>query len=127
MKQFGDQAEMKELFTNIFLTKTRDEWTELFSNLDACVTPVLTSDEAAEHPHNQHRGLFLKGSWPGFPTALHPAPAPKLTRTPAEETNLRPLPSLGEHTFEVLTDYGFSRDELKDLVSQGAIYQKERL
>ncbi|GFS13947.1 alpha-methylacyl-CoA racemase [Elysia marginata] len=125
--QGDDQAEQKKLFEKIFLTKTRDEWTEVFEDLDACVTPVLTSDEAAAHPHNKQRGLFLNGSWPDVPNALHPAPAPKLSRTPAEDKTLRPLPGLGEHTVEVLSDYGFSQDEIKDLVSKGAICQKERL
>ncbi|RUS83528.1 hypothetical protein EGW08_008707, partial [Elysia chlorotica] len=115
--QGDDQVEQKKLFEKIFLTKTRDEWTEVFDNLDACVTPVLTSDEAAKHPHNRQRGMFLQGTWPDFPTALHPGPAPKLSRTPAEHTKLKPLPSLGEHTMDVLKDYGFSQEELKDLVS----------
>ncbi|KAK3782830.1 hypothetical protein RRG08_002463 [Elysia crispata] len=127
VSQGDDQVEQKQLFEKIFLTKSRDEWVQVFADLDACVTPVLTSDEAAEHPHNQHRGLFLKGTWPNFPNALHPAPAPKLSRTPAEGMKLKPLPSLGEHTIDVLSDFGFSQDELKDLASQGTISKKESL
>lgn len=125
--QGDDQEEQKKLFEKIFLTKTRDEWTKVFENLDACVTPVLTAEEASQHPHNKQRGLFINGSWSDVKNALHPAPAPKLSRTPAEGLTLRPLPSLGEHTVEVLADQGFSQEEIKDLVSQGAICQKERL
>ncbi len=41
-----------------FLARTREEWERVFSDLDACVTPVLELDEAPKHPHNQHRNAF---------------------------------------------------------------------
>ncbi|MEM6663943.1 MAG: CaiB/BaiF CoA-transferase family protein [Pseudomonadota bacterium] len=39
-------------------TKTRDEWAALFDGTDACVAPVLTMGEAAEHPHNAARATI---------------------------------------------------------------------
>lgn len=39
-----------------FAQKTRDEWAKIFDGTDACVTPVLTYQEACEHPQNQARG-----------------------------------------------------------------------
>jgi len=36
----------KEIFAAKFREKTRDEWTEIFEGVDACVTPVLTPREA---------------------------------------------------------------------------------
>ena len=51
---------MKERFTEIFLTKTRDEWCEIFEGSDACFAPVLSMAEAPQHPHNQHRGTFVE-------------------------------------------------------------------
>ena len=41
--------EMREIFTERFASKTRDEWTEIFAGTDACVTPVLTWTEAAQN------------------------------------------------------------------------------
>jgi alpha-methylacyl-CoA racemase len=49
---------MEARFSSIFLTKTRDEWSEIFSGTDACCWPVLTASEAAVHPHNVARGSF---------------------------------------------------------------------
>jgi crotonobetainyl-CoA:carnitine CoA-transferase CaiB-like acyl-CoA transferase len=40
---------VKKEVQDIFLTKTREEWTQLFAQFDACVTPVLTADEAMQH------------------------------------------------------------------------------
>ncbi len=45
-----------------FLARTREEWESVFSDLDACVTPVLELDEAPKHPHNQHRNAFAVNS-----------------------------------------------------------------
>ncbi|MEI8148296.1 MAG: CaiB/BaiF CoA-transferase family protein, partial [Actinomycetes bacterium] len=42
---------MKERFAAIFKTKTRDEWTAIFEDVDACVTPVLSPTEEATHRH----------------------------------------------------------------------------
>ncbi len=66
---------MKERLAAAFVTKTRDEWTNIFDNLDACVTPVLTSREAARHPYNTERDVFVN-------EPIQPAPAPRFSRTP---------------------------------------------
>ena len=53
---------IKEAFKARFKTKTRDEWTDLFRDLDACVEPVLTLEEASRDPQLQARGM-----WPEVP------------------------------------------------------------
>ncbi|MEM7669270.1 MAG: CaiB/BaiF CoA-transferase family protein [Pseudomonadota bacterium] len=54
----------------VALTRTRDEWAEVFAGTDACVTPVLDMWEVETHPHNAARGTFE-----GPPT--QPAPGPR--------------------------------------------------
>ena len=54
----------------------RDAWEARFSGLDACVTPVLTLDEAKQHPANRDRAVYQ-------PDNALPAPAPRFGRTPA--------------------------------------------
>ena len=48
-----------EVFAGIFATRTREEWTEVFDGTDACVTPVLSMTEVAEHPHNAARDALV--------------------------------------------------------------------
>ncbi|WP_136660178.1 CaiB/BaiF CoA-transferase family protein [Nitratireductor sp. XY-223] len=50
--------ELRAQLTAVFRRRSRDEWTEIFAQSDACVTPVLTPREAAEHPHNKTRRSF---------------------------------------------------------------------
>jgi len=65
-------------FEIAFKSRTRDEWAQVFATTDACVTPVLTYDEALEHPHMVARTTF--GAVDGVD---QPMPAPRFSRTPA--------------------------------------------
>ena len=49
---------LRKTFADTFLSRTRDEWAEVFEGTDACVTPVLTLEEALTHPHLVARGVF---------------------------------------------------------------------
>ena len=55
-----DWPAMKERFTEIFKSKTREEWTKIFDGTDACVAPVLSPWEAHLHPHNVARSTFVE-------------------------------------------------------------------
>jgi alpha-methylacyl-CoA racemase len=69
---------LRELIAAALAARTRTEWAAIYEGTDACVTPVWSFDEAAEHPHNVARGVYCR-----VDDALHPAPAPRLSRTPA--------------------------------------------
>jgi alpha-methylacyl-CoA racemase len=99
---------MKERFAQIFRERTREEWTKVFADSDACVSPVLSPAEAAAHPHNQARGAFRRDFG-----ALHPRPAPRLTREASAP--LCAPPRAGEHSDEVLRAFGFSAPEIAAL------------
>jgi alpha-methylacyl-CoA racemase len=76
----SDWPAMKARVRDAVATKSRDEWSEVFADLDACVTPVLTLREAAEHKHNRARGVY-RFSADG---AQQPTPAPRFSRTPTQ-------------------------------------------
>lgn len=64
--------------TRIFAQRSRETWTALLGDTDACFAPVLKLSEAAQHPHLAARGAFVDVG--GVP---HPAPAPRFSRTPS--------------------------------------------
>ncbi|WP_280435062.1 CaiB/BaiF CoA transferase family protein [Nocardia carnea] len=72
------QDELKKLFTEKFRSKTRDEWSAIFAGTDACVTPVLTFEEATENEHIAARGSLLE-----LENVTQHAPAPRFSRTPS--------------------------------------------
>lgn len=53
-------TQMREALTEVFMTRSRDEWAAHFADTDACVAPVLTLRESTQHPHLQARGVFAE-------------------------------------------------------------------
>ena len=105
---------MKERVREIFKSKTRDEWCELMEGTDVCFAPVLSLSEAPKHPHNVHRKTFVEANG-----IVQPAPAPRFSRTTAEIQ--RPPAHAGQHTDEVLADFGFAADDITKLREAGAV------
>ncbi|XP_008833637.1 alpha-methylacyl-CoA racemase [Nannospalax galili] len=106
----ADWPEMKKKFADVFAKKTKAEWCQIFDGTDACVTPVLTLEEAFHHSHNRERGSFITDK----DQYSSPRPAPQLSRTPAIPSVERD-PSIGEHTEEILKEFGFSQEEIHQL------------
>jgi alpha-methylacyl-CoA racemase len=97
--------ELKTRLEEIFRGKTRDEWCEIMEGSDVCFAPVLTMREAPRHPHNVGRGTFVE-----LAEVTQPAPAPRFSRTPSQLE--RPPAHAGQHSAEVLRDWGFSAAEV---------------
>jgi alpha-methylacyl-CoA racemase len=91
--------EFKSELTRIFRTRTRDEWCAAFADCDACVTPVLTLEEAPAHPHNRARDVFVD-----VDGVRQNAPAPRFSRTTLARP--RPPPKPGADTGAVLEEWG---------------------
>jgi alpha-methylacyl-CoA racemase len=107
--------ELHAAMADAFRTRTRDQWVELLEGTDACVAPVLTFAEAAEHPHNLARGAFVER--PDGPPQL--APVPRLSRTPGTIGSTYAYP--GVDTEAVLGEFGFDADEIDRLHTDGVI------
>jgi alpha-methylacyl-CoA racemase len=105
---------LKERMSAIFKAKTRDEWCALMEGTDVCFAPVLSMAEAPQHPHNVHRQTFLE-----LDGVVQPAPAPRFSGTPASVS--RPPSHAGQHTDEVLADWGIDADRIAKLREAGAI------
>ena len=115
-KQMDRQSwdEMKSKIASAIKSKSREEWENLMEGTDVCFAPVLTIDEAYDHPHNLERNTFIEVAG-----VKQPAPAPRFSRTPASITS--PPPHPGEHTEEILLDSGFTISEISSLKEQNVI------
>ena len=98
----GQWPELKARLMDVFLTKTRDEWCAIMEATDICFAPVLSMTEAPRHKHNTDRQTFVE-----IEGVVQPAPAPRFSATPGA-IQRRPA-GLGEHTDEVLKDWGVVR------------------
>ncbi len=66
-------AAQHAILEDVFASNTRDHWEAIFALTDACVTPVLTYEEAVHHPVNTARKThIIQDRW------VHPQIAPRL-------------------------------------------------
>jgi len=101
---------LRARLTEVFATKTRDEWAAVFEGRPACVTPVLHLGEVAAHPHLAARGTVVTADG-----VAQPAPAPRFSRTPAE---LPPSAAVDESAWQ---DWGFDAHEVSALMAAGVV------
>ena len=94
--------QLKQRMAATIQQKTRAEWQILLEGTDVCFAPVLSLTEAAEHPHNKSRALFVNVNG-----QQQPAPAPRFSRSMLREPS--PGALCGEHTQEVLAELGIRR------------------
>ncbi len=106
--------ELKARFTEVFKSKSRDEWCALMEGSDVCFAPVLDFNEASVHPHNAARRTFVE-----VDGVVQPGPAPRFSRTRPEIQG--PPPGRGANTEEALRDWGVPADEIAALREAGAI------
>ncbi len=105
---------IRDRLPEVFLTRTRDEWAEIFFDSDACATPVLTPWEAANHPANKERNTFFE-----LDGIVQPSPAPRFSRTPADRP--RRVDDGGRDVRASLVEWGLSADEADKLVAAETI------
>lgn len=108
--------DLKDRLRQIFATRTRDEWCALMEHTDICFAPVLTMAEAAVHPHNVERGTFCEVSG-----LTQPAPAPRFSRTVPAAPGPAAYP--GQHTRDVLIDWGIAGDRADAVIASGGARQ----
>jgi alpha-methylacyl-CoA racemase len=107
-------AALKVRVAEIFKTRTRDEWSAIMEGTDVCYAPVLDLDEAPEHTHLKQRKTFVEAAG-----VIQPAPAPRFSRTAPEL--VRPPSFEGQHTDEVLADFGFDAERVAALRDAKAV------
>jgi alpha-methylacyl-CoA racemase len=106
-------AQRAEL-ARIFASRSRAHWEGLFEGTDACVTPVLSLEESLRAPQ-----LVARANFKRCDGAVVPAPAPRLSRSPA--VMAEPRSAMGADTEAVLGSVGVAGDELSALRACGAV------
>ncbi len=96
-----EQAKTRAELAAIFATKTAAEWNEILAKHDCCVEVVVETGELPTHPLHVAREVFF--SIDGGPNVG----MVQQVRTPlGTPTSPRLAPRHGEHTAEVLAEYG---------------------
>ncbi len=112
-------VELNALFDKIFATKTLDEWAPLLDENQVIWAPIQNLLEVAEDPQAEAIGAFETLEHPEFGeyrTINFPV------KFSATENGARgPAPETGQHTEEVLLEYGYSWEEIEGMKGEGVI------
>lgn len=103
-------AMRKAIETRVAL-RTRDEWTALFIETDACVAPVLSLAEAPQSDHARARATYAEAGG-----MVRPVPAPRFSGSTGQTSVPAPTDIV-----EALVPFGIARQRVEALASDGVI------
>jgi formyl-CoA transferase len=116
---FGDgDGNLRLEIQKVFHTKTQAEWMQVAIEHDIAMGPALRFDEIQSDPHLAERRQVV--------TEHHPVFGDILTLgnpivVPGKEFSIRPAPSHGQHTDEVLAELGYDEAARERLRAEGVV------
>jgi alpha-methylacyl-CoA racemase len=110
----ADEAYCTQRLADIFGSQPRDHWETFFADAGACVTPVLSIEEAEQHPAARARNSYVT-----IDGVMQYAPMPRFERTPGK-IGVSPNEA-SRHDASALRAWGLSQQEIEDLRAASAI------
>jgi crotonobetainyl-CoA:carnitine CoA-transferase CaiB-like acyl-CoA transferase len=92
---------------------------ETLAKAGLAIGPIYNTKQVVDHPHTHHRQMTIEKDWykmTGTPI--------KMSRTPGSLKRLPP--KYGEHSAELLTEFGFSSAQIQELIDQGVVLTQRR-
>ena len=118
MDEVARNAQIKTLYAHlaeIAPARTTAEWMALCERLDIPVSPIYALDDLPKHPHLEAVKLFEDVEHPTVGPIRQVRPTTLFSKTPASVH--RPVPTVGQHTAEVLREVGMSDEEIARVVA----------
>jgi crotonobetainyl-CoA:carnitine CoA-transferase CaiB-like acyl-CoA transferase len=100
-------------------TKSSAEWVDIFNQAGVPCGPIYSIDQMFDDPQVKHLGM-AKESARADGSRLGLVGQPFMLSRTASRIAVRP-PEMGEHTDEILSEFGFSADEIKALHQAKAV------
>ena len=111
------EAELAALLEETFIQQTTDYWMELFEEAGVVAGPIYNMEQVYQDPQVQARDMLVDLEDPELGTLRNIGIPVKLSETPGRIR--RRAPSLGEHSVEILKEFGFSLEEVNSLLQAG--------
>jgi crotonobetainyl-CoA:carnitine CoA-transferase CaiB-like acyl-CoA transferase len=110
-----DGARARREVEAILAAQPLAHWVERFAEVDCCVTPVATLDEALVDPQYAARGMVVRDA------AGTRQYAPPFRLSGHEFAIRRDAPAQGQHSAEVLREAGYDDAAIAALVAEGSV------
>jgi crotonobetainyl-CoA:carnitine CoA-transferase CaiB-like acyl-CoA transferase len=105
----------------VLATRESAAWIDAFDAAGVPVGPVHSIGEALSHPQALARQMVVEVDDPRAGRTKALGLPIRFSETPGAVT--APAPALGEHTREVLAEFGFGGAEIETLIREGAVVQ----
>lgn len=119
-ERLDSHAEEEAVLREIFPTRSADDWHAFLRDHGVPAGRVRTMEEALADPQLAARGLLQDTPAPLGREGQHKVPVAPFLMSEGSPALDRPAPALGEHTEAVLTEAGFSAEEVATLIASGA-------
>ncbi|OFL67579.1 MULTISPECIES: CaiB/BaiF CoA transferase family protein [unclassified Brevibacterium] len=108
-------GDLRPIVAQIMKQKTMDYWTHVLDEAGVPFGPINTMDKVFEDPQVKHRGIKIEadGHYGSVPMVRSP-----LVEDSADATA---PPALGEHTDEVLAQFGFTAEQIAKMHDSGTV------
>ncbi|MEW6261924.1 MAG: CoA transferase [Thermodesulfobacteriota bacterium] len=116
--------ELVAIFDDIFARKTRDEWTGLLQAQGLLFVPIRRTSELKSDPQALANGYIVPYDHPVMGQVLFPGFPWLFGRSRADTRS--PAPNLGQHTWEILQEAGYSEAEIEALLTARVITGTDR-
>ncbi len=113
------RAELREVFSEIFLTRTTAEWSERLAAEEQRFAPVRTHDEVVADPQNAANNYIVETEHPEWGTTKLVGCPITLSDTPTRWGT--EVAQLGQHTEEILLEFDFTWEEIAELRESGSL------
>lgn len=117
--RMGNLPALVEVLTKHFKKRTTAEWLALLERAGVPAGPVLSIREMHAHPQTIAREMVPEVEHPVAGKVQTIGLPVKFSKTPGKVAN--PAPLFGQHTREVLTELGYSSEEIEKLIAERAV------
>ena len=108
-----------EALSAVFITRTKADWLAVLDGAGVPAGPVLDIAEMHRDPQALARGMITEVTHGRLGSVATLGSPLKFSESRGEITRGAPL--LGEHTREVLAEYGYADDQVEALIAEGAV------
>ncbi|MDH3688132.1 MAG: CoA transferase [Gammaproteobacteria bacterium] len=115
----NNRSELTEVINALLSNVDGEALCERLLEIGVPAGPVLNVEQVMQHPHTKHRGMAVElEGYRGWGDPI------KMSRTPGSIR--RKPPKFSDHAREVLNEFGFSEDEVQELVANKVLVETRR-